>query len=203
MNSLILAKGEKSQRLKMDKSTIEFFGKNIIEIVIEKISGLFFQIFVVSVFPERFENYKSEKLTLVKDNVYCGPMGAIYTGLEFSDSEYNFVFACDMPFINKDFVMFMMEKVQVGYDIVIPEYNGFLEPLHCIYHKRVSTVMKKMIEEKQFQLKNLFTQVKVKYIRHNQIIKFGKPEIMFFNINTRTELKKAKEICEKWPQLLF
>lgn len=203
MNAIILVRGEKSKRLKREKSSIMLCGKTILGITIEKLSDLFQKIFIVSNQPEKFASCVSEKVEIIKDDIGCGPLGGIYTGLKSSPSKWNFVVACDLPFISKEFILYMVGKVSFEYDAIVPEYNGYNEVLHSCYNKRILSIAGGMIEQKQYQIKKLLSKINVKYIKNDEIMLFGNPEHLFFNINTEKDLKKAMEISRKCPQFLF
>ncbi len=197
MNAIVLARGEKSKRLGKDKSLIMFCGKTMLELTIEKISDLFSKVFIVSIVPERFENFANSRIRVIKDEICCGPLGAIYTGLKASSSKYNFVVACDLPFLSRSFVSFMSEKVSSEYEAIIPQHNGCIEVLHAFYSKKTIPIVKKLIEQKKYQVREVLKRINVRYIKDDEISKFGNPELFFFNINTQADLKRAREIFKK------
>ncbi|HOK56670.1 MAG TPA: molybdenum cofactor guanylyltransferase [bacterium] len=186
MNSIILAKGEKSKRTGLDKALIEINSKKLIEIIIERIKPVFDKIYIVSLNPEKFENYKDEKIDVIKDGFGCGPLGGIYTGLSISSSLYNFVFACDMPFINVDFVRYMM-GIKKNYDVLVPVYKNRYEVLFAIYSKNVLKVMEEMIKRGEYRVREILNRAKVEYISQDIIEKFGWQE-SFFNLNTKNDI---------------
>lgn len=195
MNSIILAKGEKSKRLGFDKAFIEISGVKLIEMIIRKISPIFKKIYVVSVYPDKFENYRDKKVEILKDEIKCGPIGGIYTGLIGSDSLYNFVFAIDMPFLDVKLLKYMM-KIEKNYDVLLPKTKDYIQVLCGIYSKNITGVIKKNIENKDFKILDILKNLNVKFIEENEIKKFGKPEILFFNLNTVKDIEKAEHIWE-------
>ncbi len=96
-NAIILC-GGKSSRIFLPKPFIEINGRTIIENIVEVLKGLFNKIIIVT---NNIEKYiKLEVELIVKDKIPGkGPLGGIYTGLNYSDTFYNFILACDMPFI--------------------------------------------------------------------------------------------------------
>jgi len=66
----------------------------------------------------------------------AGPLAGILEGFREAKGEYVFVVACDMPFLNTDFINSLFEMAE-GHDAVIPiGPNGKKEPLHSVYHRR-------------------------------------------------------------------
>ncbi|MFN4226692.1 MAG: molybdenum cofactor guanylyltransferase [Candidatus Ratteibacteria bacterium] len=189
MNGLILAKGEKSERLNFDKAFIKFENKKVIEIIIEKISPLFEEIYIVTLSPYKFRIYENQKIKIVKDALGCGPLGGIYTGLNISKSIYNFVFACDLPFLDIDFIKYMM-KIEKNYDILVPVYKNKFQLLHSIYSRKIIKTIEDMLNKKKYTVREILNRVNVKYIPEVEIKNFTKNFNVFFNLNTEDDLKK-------------
>ncbi|MCS7180883.1 MAG: molybdenum cofactor guanylyltransferase [bacterium] len=187
MNSIILAKGEKSKRIHLDKAFVEIEGKKFIEIIIQKIKPIFENIFIVSISPEKFKNYEDEKVKLLKDDFKCGPIGGIYTGITNSKSTFNFILACDMPFINVELIKYMI-NLQKDYDILVPIVNKRYQVLHSIYGKNVIPVLEENIILKKYKLSEVIKRVKTKFITQEEIEKICEPYISFFNLNTKDDL---------------
>ncbi|MCM8785724.1 MAG: molybdenum cofactor guanylyltransferase [Candidatus Omnitrophica bacterium] len=189
MNGIILAKGQKSERLNFDKAFIKFKNKKIIEIVVEKISPLFKEIYIITTSPKKFKIFENQKIKIVKDEIFCGPLGGIYNGLKISKSIYNFVFACDLPFLDVDFIKYMM-KIEKNYDLLVPIYKNNFQLLHSIYSKRIIKTIEDMLNNKKYAVKEILKRVNVKFINEDDIKKITKNFNIFFNLNTENDLKK-------------
>jgi molybdopterin-guanine dinucleotide biosynthesis protein A len=134
--------------------------KRIIEIVVEKLKEVFSDIIIVTNSPP---DYQFLDVKLIKDLIPGkGPLGGIYTGLLLSDSEYNFVCACDMPFLSIDLLKVMISEMD-GSDLIVPVVRGFVEPLHSIYSKRCLAAIKFHLEVNDLKVKSFFPEVKCKY----------------------------------------
>lgn len=46
---------------------------------------------------------------------------------------YAFVVACDMPFVDADFVEYLFERA-AGHDAAVPREDGWFQPTHAVYH---------------------------------------------------------------------
>ncbi|MCX7705629.1 MAG: molybdenum cofactor guanylyltransferase [bacterium] len=195
MNAIILVRGKESERLRKDKSMLVISrDKTLLDIVIDRISGLFAKILIVTTNPQKFHLYSDEKIEIIRDDLVCGPLGGILKGLQFSSTFYNFIVATDMPFISKDLILFLVKKAFSDYDAVVPKHKNSTEVLHAIYSKQAIPIIEKMIEEKQYRVKMLLQKIKVKYVTECELRKFGDPEVLFFNINTPMDFETAKVI---------
>ncbi|WP_251341628.1 molybdenum cofactor guanylyltransferase [Haloplanus halophilus] len=61
-----------------------------------------------------------------------GPMAGMATGLRAVDTEYAFVVACDMPFVDADFVAYLFERA-AGHDAAVPRPEQWFETTHAVY----------------------------------------------------------------------
>jgi molybdopterin-guanine dinucleotide biosynthesis protein A len=139
-----------------------------------------------------FEGYP--RLKVVSD-IYPGkgPLGGIYTGLELSDSFYNVVVACDMPFLNRALLGYMA-SVSAGSDLVVPRFKGLVEPLHAVYSKACLAPIERLLEQGILGVRELFRLVRVRYVEAEEIDRFDSEHLSFFNINTRSDLARARDL---------
>jgi len=125
-----------------------------------------------------------------------GPLVGIYTGLATSDSVYNLVVACDMPFLNQALLRYMI-KLSPSSDLVVPRWDGMVEPLHAVYSKGCLAPIESLLKQGTLNIAKLFTMVKVRYVEAEEIDRFDPKHLSFFNINTEADLKKAKELAKE------
>lgn len=111
-----------------------------------------------------------------------GPIGGIYSALKEVTLDEALIVAGDMPFLNKEILNFL-GNYKFNEDVLVPVTNGKVQPLCSIYKKRVLETILKMIEEKDYKLKNLLNRLNVKYVD----IENGES---FSNINTVYEYEK-------------
>ena len=187
MNGIILAGGE-NRRMGTDKAFLALDGRPLIEHILDVFSTLFMRTIVVTNTPDRFRDYDIE--------VTCdalpvrGPLTGIYSGLLRSNDEYNFVAACDMPFLNPGLISYMGE-IAPGQDAVVPAFNGYLEPLHAIYRRGLLATMEAQIRKQDRRIRGLFDHIQVRYVTEEEIVRFDPLKRSFRNLNTPEEYKEA------------
>jgi len=184
MTGIILA-GGKSRRMGEDKSFILFLGRPLIEVLIDKISPLFKDLIIVTNKPYLYQKYnvRTER-GIVKDR---GPLAGIHAGLVSSKDRYNFIFACDMPFLNQDLIKYMLKEID-GYDVVIPEYEGRLQPLCAIYSKQCIEPIENELSRNNLKIRDFLQYVKVRVIDEKEISRFISSQPFFANINTPQDI---------------
>ena len=129
----------------------------------------------------KYLEFKDVKIVVDKFKE-IGPIGGIYSALKETTLDEALIVAGDMPFLNKEILNFL-GNYKFNEDVLVPVTNGKVQPLCSIYKKRVLETILKMIEEKDYKLKNLLNRLNVKYID----IENGEN---FSNINTVYEYEK-------------
>lgn len=197
MTGIILA-GGKSRRMGQDKAFLKIDNKRLIELVIERLRAVFDKIIIVTNDPVKFQFLG---VKVVKDIVFNkGPLGGIYTGLLISESKYNFICACDMPFLSSYLLKFMISKVE-GNDVVVPVVGNFVEPLHSIYSRNCLMPIKRHLENEELRVRDFFPEVKCNYLPENLIRKYDPHLRSFFNLNTPKMLKLIRNFEHSLPSL--
>ncbi|MFC1908103.1 molybdenum cofactor guanylyltransferase [Chloroflexota bacterium] len=115
----IVLAGGKGLRLGHEKASEVVGNKSLIQRVVSSLSFFNSTIIIVTAakqFLPQFIGY--QELRIVTDTYPGkGPLGGIYTGLATSDSFYNLVVACDMPFLNRALLDYMI-RISANSDLV-------------------------------------------------------------------------------------
>ncbi|MEE8185794.1 MAG: molybdenum cofactor guanylyltransferase, partial [Thermodesulfobacteriota bacterium] len=122
MTGAILA-GGKSKRMGFNKAFIEVNGQSIIQRIISVMRDTFCNVMVVTN-KNNVLDYEALDVRVVAD-IYKerGSLGGIYTAIFHSSSQYCFVAACDMPFLNSGIINNMLKSID-KHEAVVPYING-------------------------------------------------------------------------------
>lgn len=193
MASGIILAGGASTRMSGDKAFMEIAGRRVIDIQLEVLKGLFQEILIVTN-TERLERafgYEGEGVRVVAEPVSgMGPLGGILSGLLLSASEVNFVLACDMPFIKREAVAFVVERL-AGYQAAVPRTPKGMEPLHSAYHRSCIPVIERQIERGNLKVTGFFHQVNVIEIPWKELKRFDETGRLLMNINSPDDMRRA------------
>jgi molybdopterin-guanine dinucleotide biosynthesis protein A len=178
--AIVLA-GGKSRRMGQDKSLIEIDGTPLISLVVEQLKPYFSRIIIGAADDGKFDFLE---LPVVPDKVpNCGPLMGLTSSLEASESEVNFVMACDMPDVNVELIQTLMSLTE-GHDCVIPSLgNGMHEPLFGVYRKSVLPEASEMLAAGRRRITDLFDRVRVRYVELDE-------SGSCVNLNTQEDLEK-------------
>lgn len=196
--SCIVLAGGKSTRLGRNKVVEKIGNQSLLERVVSRLYALNSDIFIVAAKDSHLPQLTNYARLKLLDDIYPGKgsLGGIYTGLTVSKTVNNLIVACDMPFLNLDLLSYMVDLAQ-GYDAVIPRVNDVLEPLHAVYSRNCLAGIESLIGRNRLSILELFTLVKVRYLKVSEIDKFDPEHLSFVNINTEADLKTGRELLER------
>jgi molybdopterin-guanine dinucleotide biosynthesis protein A len=194
--SVIVLAGGRSSRIGLgkDKGYLKFRGTILIKRVILNIlslEGITEQDIIIVGPRDRFPQYK-----LTVEDIYPqkGPLGGIFSGLQYSKTFYNLVIGYDMPFIEKRLVEYMIENME-GYDIVIPTHGKELfEPLCAIYSKNCLKIIKQNLKKGTLAIRDIFPFLKIRRITEMEIRRCDPELHSFFNINFQGDFIEAEKL---------
>jgi molybdopterin-guanine dinucleotide biosynthesis protein A len=194
VTGIVLA-GGRSRRYGCNKALVQVQGVRLIERIVEVMKALFKNVILITNTPPE---YAFLDLPMYTDYLKgLGPLGGIYSGLKSMPDEAGFFAACDMPFLNKDFIRHMVSLRQ-GVDVVVPRLPIGLEPLHAVYAKSCLAAIEALIHSRKHQIIKFFPKVRVYYLEVDEIRKFDPELRSFININRPDEwphfFNKVKKI---------
>jgi molybdopterin-guanine dinucleotide biosynthesis protein A len=187
MTGIILAGGE-NRRMGRDKAFLMLHGLPLVEHVLRTLRGIFPQTIIVTNTPSAYASFDTVVITDAVDK--RGPLTGIYSGLLYSMDEYNFVVACDMPFLNPALIMYMAGLAQ-DYDIIMPKVSGRVEPLHAIYSKGLLQLIETRLQQDERQIQGILNETRVRYVTEPEIVRYDPGIRSFKNLNTPEEYKEA------------
>jgi molybdopterin-guanine dinucleotide biosynthesis protein A len=171
----------------INKAFIEIDGVPIINRICDLFKELFQEVIIVTNGKDVFSDFGSKIYSdLIPDK---GALGGLYTGLFFSTFYYSFCVACDMPFIKKSLVQFLIKSIE-DEDVILPQTKDGLQPLHAIYSKKCLDPIKTTIDEGKLKIIDIYDRVKVKIVEENGFLSLDPLRESFINVNTPEELSR-------------
>lgn len=192
MTGIILA-GGKNSRMGTNKAFLEIDGIRLIDNIIAVYQKIFSEIIIVTNNPLSYIEFIDAAIVT---DIYKGkgPLGGIYTGLFYSKNDYAFISACDMPYLNKDFIDYL--TAQTGkHDIIVPELPEGFQPLHAIYSQNCLSHIKKLLIADKLKITGFYKDVRLLSIPEEKIKPFNKNGRLFLNINTPEDITSLKNKC--------
>ncbi|MEE9584863.1 MAG: molybdenum cofactor guanylyltransferase [Candidatus Brocadiales bacterium] len=190
--SAVIMAGGKSLRMGEDKACLKIGSLSVVEFQLQRLRPLFKEIILSTNTPGRF---KALDIPAVPDLIPDkGPLGGIYTALTKIENPDLFAIACDMPFVNPELIEYMRERSE-GYDVIVPETERGLEPLHAIYSRACIPAIKKQLDTNDNgRVISFFPDVKVRVVTKEEITGIKGGEDAFLNFNTPEDYQRALEL---------
>ena len=183
--SIAIQAGGKSSRMGTDKSFVPFLGRPLIEVVRERVEGLGDELMIVTNKPDA---YAYLRLPMFGDDYPdTGPLGGIYTAVRHSRHEHTLVVACDMPWLNRPLLEYMIGLRETA-DVVVPRWEKFPEPLHAIYSKACLEPMREKLEAGMLKITAFYGRVSLRFVEREEIARFDPEGRSFVNVNTPDDL---------------
>jgi molybdopterin-guanine dinucleotide biosynthesis protein A len=192
ISGVILAGGASKRFDGIIKAKIVIDGKTIISRIIETIDDIFDEIIIVTNTTDEFKEYNNHKI--VGDHfLNRGPLAGIHSALKQSDKEAIFVLAGDMPLLDKEVILNQIAFYNSNYyDIVIPQIDQYIEPLHGIYKKTLVRILEAYLEgENDYAIREFLKMSDVGYL---QLEGSEKIKNTFTNINSPVDVSFVKKI---------
>jgi molybdopterin-guanine dinucleotide biosynthesis protein A len=189
LTTVIMA-GGKSSRMGTDKSFVPLLGKLMIEYVLEAVAGLGEEQMLIT---NKQAEYAFLNLPMYGD-IYpdMGPLGGFHSALSHAATPYILVVACDMPWLNRPLLEYMV-SIRGSADIIVPRWEKYPEPLHAIYSQECLEPITANLDAGLLKLTAFFEKVRVNYLERETIAQYDPAGQSFRNVNTPEELERAKE----------
>jgi molybdopterin-guanine dinucleotide biosynthesis protein A len=184
LTAIILA-GGKSSRMGTDKGLMDFRGKKMIEHVLCVAGAIATEILISSSnagysqfgFPVYEDIYKN-----------FGPLGGIHSGLSSSHSQWNLVVSCDLPFISREFLLFLLSQDADG-NAIVPVHDKMPEPLCALYNKSALPEIESLILNGELKMKHALQKLNTVYVDVPKE-KFN-AAVLFKNLNSPEDIAIA------------
>jgi molybdopterin-guanine dinucleotide biosynthesis protein A len=137
--SAFILTGGASSRMGKAKALLEFGGKPLIIRIARTIEPLVSS--VTAVGPS--ERYAALGLQVIEDQKFGiadergkspGPLAGIASALSASRTDWNFILACDLPYLSREWVAWLLARTNISSaQIIMPRTEGGPEPLAAVY----------------------------------------------------------------------
>jgi len=180
--------GGKSSRMGTDKSFVRVLGRPLIEDVLAQVAGIGAETIIIT---NRVDDYRTLGLPLFTDVLPDkGALGGIYTALHSSSQPHTLCVACDMPFVVRPLLDYLISLIPEA-DAIVPRLNGEAEPFRAIYSRVCLSPIRAALDAGKMRVISFFPDVRVRFVDEPEIDRFDPQHLSFFNVNTPEDLEQA------------
>jgi molybdopterin-guanine dinucleotide biosynthesis protein A len=194
--SVVVLAGGQSSRLGSNKALLEVQGQPLVVRTAHKLMALSDDLIVVTNEPDLNEPLALPARLVPDEKPGQGALMGIYSGLKAARHAYMLAVACDMPFLSLPLLRYMLSLVD-GLDVVIPQIDDLLEPLHAVYGKTCLPAMARLLERGQRQIIAFFHEVRVRRVESEEIDAYDPEHLSFLNVNTPADWARVQDLLAK------
>lgn len=170
------------------KALLPFDGRPLIAHLVERLHGAFEEVVVVAAPGQELPPLPA---TIVHDEVaYQGPVGGLFHGLRAIAREAAVVAACDAPFPSVRLMAALLSRLE-GCDVVVPRWEGRVQPLHGVYRASLVPVLGAQLAAGELRFASLFEKVRTLVVDEAEIRALDPGGESFFNVNTPDDYAEA------------
>ena len=199
LSAVILAGGD-SKRMGTNKAFLTLNSVCLIDYIFAQLDRLFKEVLIVTDRKNEFQHLNAKIVSDILNTGEKNALRGIHSGLFHASTDAAFFVACDMPFLSEPLICHMSTYAGT-HDAVIPRVDGYYQPLFAFYNRRVLSIITRSLEQKSFKVTDLFCGLNIKEINEEIIINYDADMRSFFNINTRNDYEKAKQIFAMRPEI--
>jgi molybdopterin-guanine dinucleotide biosynthesis protein A len=123
-----------------------------------------------------------------------GALGGILTAVERFAPVV--CLAWDMPFVPAGLLAALAARLD-GADAALPESDSRrgVEPLCAAYGSACSPAIRAALERGEARAVGFHPYVRVARLPREDVLQYGDPDVLFFNVNTPDDLERAERLC--------
>jgi molybdopterin-guanine dinucleotide biosynthesis protein A len=193
ITGLIVA-GGKSTRFGSDKATAVMAGRMLVEWVARALAPSCERIVVVHARGQHIPRFDVGAPVAMIEDVYeaKGPLAGLVAGLQATETPLAFGASCDVPLIEQRLVT-GLASLAADYDIVIPQVDGFLQPLLAVYRpESCLPAFRSAIEREILKITAAYGGLRVRVVREQELRELGSTLESFANLNRPDDLARIE-----------
>ncbi|TET49448.1 MAG: molybdenum cofactor guanylyltransferase [Anaerolineales bacterium] len=189
LTGLVLAGGA-SQRMGRDKALLQLDGRALIQLVVERLSGICEEVLIVGGDPAPYAGLGARWVGDVFPGV--GVLGGLHAGLQAARCELAVAVGCDMPFLNAELLLAFAGWAE-GHDVALLREGEQVEPLHGAYRRTCLAPIEEAIHAGERRVVSFFPRVSVRYVTTEEVAPLDPQLRSFRNVNTAEEWQTVRE----------
>ena len=188
--SAFVVAGGKSSRMGQDKALLKLAGRTLLERILKLAGGVSREVRVVG------NTAKFAAFAPVIEDVFRdqGPLAGIHAALRSTSTDLNLVLAVDLPFLDADFLRYLIAQARATTALVtVPRAGGAWQTLCAVYRRAFAEYAEESLRQGKNKIDPLFARVQTKVIEESELLQHGFSPGLFRNLNTPEEFRQAEK----------
>jgi molybdopterin-guanine dinucleotide biosynthesis protein A len=183
----VVLAGGASSRMGVSKATIELGGIPLAERALGPLRAAGLEVAVVAKEGDALPELDAP--VWIEARPQRHPLAGILEALERAGGRAVLVCACDMPFVTAELVAHLAARRGTA----VPEAGERLHPLLARYDPAAAGPLSDALVQRA-PMHEAVRQAGAEIVSEDEIARFGDPERLLFNVNTRADLARAEEL---------
>jgi len=190
----IILCGGSSRRMGRPKLTLPFGDETMLARTARLLGEAVDQVVVVGGLRQRLPELPPPVRVLHDRRPGRGPLEGLAVGLAAIDAEAAFLCGCDVPLLLPALVRRMFE-LAAGYQIAVPQVDGFDEPLAAVYRTTVLPQVESLLAADRLRPAYLFDRVRTRRVKPEELTGVDPQLQSLWNVNTPADYHAA---LDRW-----
>jgi molybdopterin-guanine dinucleotide biosynthesis protein A len=203
--SVAILAGGKSNRFRQAKALTLVAGKPLFLHVVDASEAYASEIFIVVHSNQDRDDFskhfpEEQIITDVVSDFRCPLVGAL-SAFQHAKHPYTQLLPCDSPLIHPLFFEIMWGMID-NHHAAVPRWpNGWVEPLHSVYHTSIAQeVAANCLENQQPRMQCLIDEIgRVIYLSTTALENFDTKLRTFSNVNIPSDLRRIEQLLRRKP----
>ena len=127
-----------------------------------------------------------------------GPLAGIATALAATDTAWNLILACDLPYLTREWLALLLDRATISQrQIVMPQTERGPEPLAAVYHRDCANLIAGLLARGVRKVVEAIEQFQVEFVPERDWQAIDPGGRVLRNMNTLTDYEEALAILEK------
>ena len=189
MNAIVLAGGRGLRMAGIEKAFLRLGGETFLDRALRLLAPLFDSLIVSASGAGPYARPGARVVRDVREG--GGPLVGLFSALEASDSDLNFVTAVDAPLLQETLVLYLRENAP-GCDALVPRSRKGIEPLCAVYSRRCLPAIERSLN--QGRIVSFFPFVRVCWVPEDEVMAADPRGLSFINVNTPEDLRWLRRL---------
>lgn len=183
--------GGRSRRMGRDKALLQLGSSTLLKRVLAAVAPLGSQCMLIANATDAFSGFGVPVHPDLRPG--CGPLGGLHTALALSPTPSVLFLACDLPFLTKEFLRFLLSELG-EHHAVVPRSAEGLQPLCAVYARACLPAVERALDRRELRMTAFFADVDVRILEPPQWQGYDRRNLLFTNLNTPEEYQRALQL---------
>ena len=184
------------------KALLDFGGEPLIIRIVRTIEPLVSSVTVVG--PSKL--YGDLGLQVIEDQRFGipdeasrspGPLLGIATALRASRTNWNLILACDLPYLSREWVNWLLARTKISSaQVIMPRTEGGPEPLAAVYRRSCAEASIEALRRGVRKVTDAMEQLRTEFVTEREWRQIDPDERMLRNMNAPEDYEEARKWLE-------